>query len=93
MLNICKLYELMNELDIKSLKQLSSKTKIPYSTIMYMMEGHDMHVSTIVELAKYFKVPVDYLINTSYGICVIDDKNEQFIKTSSVIEAAFLSML
>lgn len=93
MLNVSKLYELMGEVEIKSLKQLSNETKIPYNTIIYMIDGHDMHVSTIVELSRFFKIPVDYLINTSYGICVVDDNKEEFIKTSSVIEATFLEMM
>ena len=93
MLNKRKLYELMQEKNIKSLKQLSKNTKVPYNTIIYMVDGHDMHVSTIVELARFFNVPVDYLINTSYGITVVSETDEEFIKTSSVLEASFLKML
>lgn len=93
MLNACKLYELMEETGIKSLKQLSRETKIAYNTLIYMVEGHDMHVSTLVELANFFKVPVDYLINTTYGITIIQENNDIFLDTSSVLEATFLKML
>ena len=93
MLNVCKLYELMSELDIKSIKELSLKTKIAYNTLIYMVNGHDMHVSTIIELSNFFKVPIDYLVDSAYGIVVIDENSESFLNTSSILEATFLKML
>lgn len=93
MLNACKLYELMNELGIKSIKQLSKETKIAYNTLMYMLSGHDMHVSTMVELSNFFKVPIDYLVNSTYGVLKVSENREEFLNTSSVIEATVLGML
>ncbi len=93
MLNVSRLYELMDEIGIKNLKELSRETKIAYNTIIYMTNGHDMHVSTLIELSRFFKVPVDYLINTSYGIRVVGLNSEDYVKSSSVLEASFLKML
>lgn len=93
MLNICKLYELMDEKGVKSIKSLSFNTKIPYNTLMYMINGHDMYVSTLVELSKYFNVPIDYLISKSYGIEVVDDESSEFLPLSSILEATLIKMI
>lgn len=88
MLNIVVFYELMREKEIRSIKDLSRKTKIPYTTLYYMLTGHDMYVGTLVELSKFFNVTVDYMINKSYRIVAYTEEGERIIEsTSSLIEA------
>lgn len=87
MLNTEVFYELMKEKEIPSLSALSRLTKIPYTTINYMLTGHDMHVGTLVELSKFFDVPIDYLINKSYGVVVYTNEASETLTTSSLIEA------
>ncbi len=86
-LNVGKLFELMEEKEIKSLRALSKKTKIPYSTLNYMASGHDMYVGTLVEISRFFNVPVDYLINKSYSIAVYTEDSSIFLDTSNFYEA------
>ncbi len=93
MLNLDKILELMNEKDIKSVAMLSRKSKISYTTLNYMLSGHDMHVSSAVELAKFFDVPVDYILNTNYRVISIKEDEEIITDTTSFIEAAVSTMM
>lgn len=88
MLNLKVFYELMEYKGIKNVKELSRKCKVPYTTINYMILGHDMYVSSIIEIARFFNVPIDYLINKSYGIRRVSEEKEEIISTTSIIEAA-----
>ena len=90
MLDCQKLYELMDEVGIKSFKELSLATRIPYTTLNYMRTGHDMQVSTLVELAKYFGVPIDYLINSTYGVRTYTENKTKYLDTTNLIEATIL---
>ncbi len=87
MLNVAKFYELMKEKDVPTISALSRIVKIPYTTLLYMLSGHDMHVGTLVELSRFFNVPIDYLINKSYSIGVYTENSEEHLDTSSLIEA------
>lgn len=78
----------MDEKEIKNIYELSKKTKVPYSTICYMIDGHDMQVSTIIELARFFNVPIDYLVSRSYGIECCKENGSIFLDTTNFIEAA-----
>lgn len=93
MLNDQKLKELMKEKNIKSKLQLAKLSKIPYSTLIYMFQGHDMQVSTLVELSKFFGVPIDHLISKNYGVINITEKGNSYIDTSSIIEATVSTMM
>ena len=92
MINTEILYKLMREKSIKSMRELSERTSIPYTTLMYAIGGHDMYVGTIMQIAKYFQIPMDYLVNKSYGAVVL--KNDKMIYTdnSSLIEATLRYM-
>ncbi|HBA38156.1 MAG TPA: hypothetical protein DCY94_05495 [Firmicutes bacterium] len=87
MLNIKYLLELMEEKGIPNMSALSRLTKIPYSTLNYMLTGHDMHVGTFVELSKFFNIPVDYMINKPYSVVVYTEDSEKVLSTTSLIEA------
>lgn len=78
---------------VRNLSELSRKTKIPYTTIGYMLSGHDMHVSSLIELAHFFNVPIDNLINKSYGFTVFSETEEIECPTTNVYEAVVSSML
>lgn len=93
MLNNQKLKELMKEKNIKSKRQLSKMSKIPYSTLIYMFEGHDMQVSTLIELSKFFGVPIDHLISKNFGVVALTEKGNIFVDTSNIIEATVSTMM
>lgn len=93
MLNYKKLYELMQEKEVKNVYELSKQTKIPYSTLSYMMSGHDMYVGTLIELSRFFNVPIDHLINRSYGIATYSEKGIIYCDTASFVEAAVSTMM
>ncbi|MCI8497917.1 MAG: helix-turn-helix transcriptional regulator [Bacilli bacterium] len=93
MLNSKKLFELMQEKEIKNMYVLSKQTKIPYSTLSYMISGHDMYVGTLIELSRFFNVPIDHLISKSYGIATYSENGIIFNDTSSFVEAAVSSWM
>ncbi len=93
MLNVDKVKELMKEKGIKSYKQLAKLTSIPYTTLYYMLSGHDMFVSSLVTLSNFFNVPMDYLIEHYYGVMSYTNEKEIFVPTSSLIEAAVITMM
>lgn len=66
MIDVSKLFDLMSIKDIKSLRDLSRESKIPYTTLNYMLDGHDLRVGTAVELAKYLKESLDSLVRTNF---------------------------
>lgn len=93
MLNKNKLKELMKDSYIKSIRELSNKTRVPYSTLNRMMQGYDMHVSSIIELSKFFEVPMDVLINKSYGIISYTQDREIYFETTNIMEVTLEIML
>ncbi len=87
MLNTERVYELMQDKEIYTLSALSRSSGIAYTTLQYMLNGHDVYVGTIIELAKFFNVPIDYIVNKSYGIRVVSETKEKFINTTNLVEA------
>lgn len=81
------LLELMKEKDIPNMSVLARLTKIPYSTLNYMLMGHDMQVSTLIQLSQFFNIPVDYLINKPYKAVVYTENSKEYLPTMSLIEA------
>lgn len=93
MLDKAKLKELMGDMYIKSVRELSQKSHVPYSTLNRMFQGYDMHVSTIIELSKFFEVPIDVLIKKSYTIVSYKDGNKMDFNTSNFMEATHQIMM
>lgn len=93
MLNTKNFYELMKLKGVRNISELARKTKIPYTTIGYMLSGHDMHVSSLIELAHFFKVPIDTLINKSYGITVFTEDDIIECPTTNIYEATMSTMM
>lgn len=87
MLNVKAIKELMRDMHINNVSTLARVTNIPYTTLNYMFNGHDMKVGTIIELSKFFGVPIDYLISKPYNVVVYTDKGEEVLETASLIEA------
>lgn len=83
----------MNVKEVRNVYELSKVTKIPYTTLNYMIAGHDMHVSTLIELSRYFNVPIDSLINKSYGITVFREEDTINTRTSNIYEATMSTMM
>ena len=93
MLNKIVLRELMNDMYIKSLRELSKRSHIPYSTLNRMIQGYDMHVSSVIELSRFFKVPLDVLINKSYKFIGVTQDREILYDTSNLMEVTLKMML
>ena len=93
MLDTDKLKELMKEKSIKSVKELSIQTGLPIATLYYMLSGHDMYVSSVVALSKFFNVPVDYLIKKYHGVMCYSEEGEIFLPTSSLVESVLYTMM
>jgi predicted transcriptional regulator len=93
MLNLNVLHELMKEKNIHNLRVLAIEANMSYTTLRYMVTGHDMHVSTLVELSKFFNIPIDYLVNKSYGYVSYSDDETIYTSTTSAIEAAVGTMM
>lgn len=86
MLNIERLYELMRDAGIETLAELCRKVKVPYTTLNYMINGHDMHVSTVLQIAKYFEVPIDDLIYRNYRLVIVREDGIIFKNVSSIFD-------
>jgi hypothetical protein len=93
MLNNNRFYELMDERGVKTISELSRLTKIPCSTLNYMLQGHDMFVSNLVELALFFEVPLEELICTSKEIVSYTDNKVIHTGTTNFIEATVSTMM
>lgn len=87
MLNKLKVKELMKDSYVKNVIELSRMTHIPYSTLNHMLQGYDMHVGSIIELSKFFNVPVDDLICKSYKVVGYTEKSEIIYNTTNLMEA------
>lgn len=93
MLNKNKLKELMKDSYVKNIRELSNKTRVPYSTLNRMMQGYDMHVSSIIELSKFFEVPMDAMISKSYGIMSYTQDREIYFECTNIMEVTLEIML
>lgn len=87
MLNKEKLKQLMEDNYIKNVKDLSRKSHVPYSTINRMIQGYDMHVGSLIELAKCLNVPLDSLIHKHYRIIGYTNEKKITYNTSNLLEA------
>lgn len=92
MLNIERLYELMRNRGIETLAELCRKARVPYTTLNYMINGHDMHVSTVLQIAKYFEVPIDDLIYRNYRLITVREDETIFTNLSNVFDV-FMSIM
>jgi len=92
-INLGKFYDLMKDKGVTSIRELSDETKIPYTTLHYMLNGHDLYVGNAVELAKFFGVPVDYFINKSYRVVSFTNDKVFYFPTSNLIEATALYVM
>ena len=81
MLNVTKLKEIMKEKGIETMRELSDKSNIPYTTLYYIMKGHDMNVTTLKLLADFLKEPLDSLIEDECNyVLYIDDGDKVYCK-------------
>lgn len=92
MLDVERLKELMDEKGIQNVRELSDVTGIPCTTIYYMMNGHDAYVSTLLQLAKFFNVPIDYLVRKYFGIVTVTKKGIIYTPTTNIFEATLSTM-
>lgn len=84
-----KLENLMVKRKIKNLHDLSTKSKIPYSTLrgFYTKGTDNIKLPTLRALAKFFNCSIDYLADDEiveikpYGDSKIDEDIEIFQKT------------
>lgn len=93
MLNTKRIHEMMKEKNIRTRKELAKMTKIPYSTMTYMFQGNDMNLSHAIELAKFFQVPIDYIVNPGYAVASVTDKGILYHDTTSLKEALVSSTM
>ena len=63
MLNVENLQLIMKAKGVNSLKELSIQSGVPYSTLNYMLTGHDMFIGTLANIAQSLKEPLDSLVN------------------------------
>lgn len=68
MLDMKMLKKLMDEKEIRNIKELSIKSSIPYTTLIHIFSGNDLLASTLIELAKFFEVTLDELVNKDYEL-------------------------
>ena len=97
MLDVENLKIIMRKKGFKSLRELSKKSGVPYSTINYMIAGHDMCISTILNIANVLNEPLETLLKPSHNYMLFDDKNGKTlcrnIKANNLYEVTLLYMM
>ena len=94
MLDINILENLLKETYIKSKRNLSIKSNLPYTTLLHMTYENDMLVGSLVEIAKVLSVPMDKLIKKNYSIVTYNlDGTSKMHNTTNIIEATFYNFL
>ena len=83
MLNVDNLQEIIKSKGIKNFKNLAKETGIPYSTINYMLGGHDMYIGTLANLSNSLKEPIESFINISHKYTILKEINGK-IETQSI---------
>ena len=86
MLNIEVLKEIVKAKGIKNLKEFADIAEIPYSTLNYMLSGHDMYIGTLANIANVLKEPIESLINVSHKFLILKNINGK-IKTQTIYAA------
>ena len=74
MLDVGNLKKIMLAKGINSLKELSMKSGVPYSTLHYMLSGHDMYVGTIAMIARTLNEPIESFINIANTYIIYYEK-------------------
>lgn len=93
MINDSIIKELMNTLGYSNRKELSKDLKIPYSTLCYMTNGHDPSISTVYELASFFDVPVDYIIDTPKKMITVSENGIEIKNTNNIFDSVSVNEL
>ena len=63
MLDVTNLKNIMNAKGINSLKELAKSSGLPYSTLNYMVSGHDMYIGTLAIVAHTLNEPIESFIS------------------------------
>ena len=74
MLNVENLKIIMKAKGVNTLRILSEKSGIPYSTLNYMMNGHDMYIGTLANIANALNEPIETFINMSHAYVIYYEK-------------------
>ena len=90
MIDTDKIIELMKEKGIKNIRELSEKTLVHKNTIYYMFKEHDARISTLMMIADYFNVPVDYLLKRDKNVVII---NNSGISVKPFFDINYLNMV
>lgn len=97
MLDVERLKSIMKVKGINSLKELSNESGVPYSTLNYMLTGHDMFIGTLANIAKYLKEPIESFINISHKYIIFYEKEGKIcyrkIKANNLYEVATRYMM
>ena len=97
MLDTEKLEFIMREKGVKSLRELSQKSGVPYSTLNYMINGHDMYIGTLANIAKYLKEPLESFINMPHKYVIFYEQSGEIqhksIKANNLFEVTARYMM
>lgn len=75
MLDVTNLKNILKTKGFKSLKELSKRAGLPYSTLNYMLNGHDMYIGTLAIIARTLNEPMDSFINLSNTYVIYYEKD------------------
>lgn len=92
-LDIDKINILMDELEIDDWKELAKRASIPYTTLLYMLDGHSLYVKNALKLAEVFGVPLDDIIEKNCEIEVVNEKGYRKLKTDDIMDTACVNNL
>ena len=70
MLNVENLKAVMEAKGVNSFRKLASASGVPYSTLNYMINGHDMYIGTLANIANTLNEPIETFINMSHSFVI-----------------------
>lgn len=85
MLDADKINKLMDDKKLYDWKVLAIKARIPYTTLLHMLDGHDTYISNVIKIARVFEVPVDDIIKTNYSVITVNDNEFKELNTDDIL--------
>ena len=97
MLDTEKLQYIMKCRGVKTYRELSQKSGIPYSTLNYMLGGHDMYIGTLANISRCLKEPIESFINMANNYVVFYERfgevQHKIIKANNLYEVTARYMM
>ena len=69
-----------------TLKELSAVLDITVPNLSYYMKGREPNYNTLIKIADYFDVTIDWLVGRETDMSKIEDINNELFKENSLLK-------